>query len=379
MRVTLLLAAPGAPRSITVRACVELANADLIFGTAEQLAAIATTRRRGARCLPLSFVDGAVDLVALAGSLPALAPKQGSRVVLLIPGEEEGAQIAAVFDQFMSVDMELEMIPAVGSLAPSSPTGPLQLPRIGALVNCEVIVTRPRRQSNRLEELLIREGARPIALPVIETVTSGPFRAALEERLQRSPPDWVVLTSQRAVEELLAQPNGISWLRAARVAVVGRATQGVLSAAGITVDFVPVGESASALASDLPGHAGERACFLAGARAGQDIEEGLTRRGFYVERIDVYDTVRTAPDVWSLRRASAADAVIFTSSSTVEATVALLGRAVMPPLLLSIGAKTTMTAQRLGLTEIRESARPRLDSLVELLVEMVAVRGVANR
>jgi uroporphyrinogen-III synthase len=153
----------------------------------------------------------------------------------------------------------------------------------------------------------------------------------------------------------------------------------VLSAAGITVDFVPDGESASALASDLPGHAGERVCFLAGARAGQDIEQGLTRRSFFVERIDVYDTVRTAPDVWSLMRAGDADAAIFTSSSTVEATVALLGRAAMPPLLLSIGAKTTMTAQRLGLTEILESARPRLDSLVELLVEMVAVRGVANR
>ena len=70
-----------------------------------------------------------------------------------------------------------------------------------------------------------------------------------------------------------------------------------------------------------------------------------------------------------LGRAATADAVTFTSSSTVEHFVAMAGTERVPPVVACIGPVTAGTARRLGLHVDVEAAEHTIDGLVAALAD----------
>src|SRR5690348_15849956 len=99
----------------------------------------------------------------------------------------------------------------------------------GALTGRRVVVTRSRAQARSLRELLEADGAEVIEVPAIRIAPPrdyGPVDAAID-RLPEY--DWVVFTSQNAVEAFLdrlrqARAGGIGDLERVRIAVIGPAT-----------------------------------------------------------------------------------------------------------------------------------------------------------
>jgi uroporphyrinogen-III synthase len=112
------------------------------------------------------------------------------------------------------------------------------------------------------------------------------------------------------------------------------------------------------------------------------VPEGLATKGWQVERVEAYRTVRApspAPEV--LARVARGDAVAFTAPSSVHAFLALRtaeGLPVpMPALVVCIGPSTAGAALEAGLAGVVQAHEPSAAGLVAALTEHVG-RGGAS-
>jgi len=196
------------------------------------------------------------------------------------------------------------------------------------LAGRRIVVTRARAQANDLTSRLTALGAEVVQAPVIR-VEPLPDLAALQHALTRiSSYEWIAFTSQNAVEIVCAQTTNFA---TTKVAAIGPATAGALSQRGIRVALVPERHVAEALADAIAMHGvkGKRILVPAAERARPALEEGLRSAGAVVDVIPVYRTVPESGDGDALAQelvTGTIDAVTFTSSSTVEHFVNLVGR-----------------------------------------------------
>src|SRR5262249_21235514 len=139
-----------------------------------------------------------------------------------------------------------------------------------------------------------------------------------------------------------------------RVAAIGPGTADALSSVGIVPDLVPERFVAESLleAFPEPATAGARVLLPRAAAARDVLPEGLRARGYDVDVLPVYRTVRATPsdDDLARVRSGAVDAITFTSSSTVQNFCDLVpsfdGE---QPVVVSIGPITSGTARDRGL------------------------------
>ncbi|HLK44427.1 MAG TPA: uroporphyrinogen-III synthase, partial [Acidimicrobiales bacterium] len=133
---------------------------------------------------------------------------------------------------------------------------------------------------------------------------------------------------------------------AARVAAVGPKTAEALAARGVVADLVPPEFVAEGLRDAFP--SGRGSVLLPRAEVARDVlPDGLRAKGWRVDVVDAYRTVPARPGATELERAGGADAVMFTSSSTVKHFVAVADR--VPPVIACIGPVTARTAEEAGL------------------------------
>jgi uroporphyrinogen III methyltransferase/synthase len=116
-----------------------------------------------------------------------------------------------------------------------------------------------------------------------------------------------------------------------RVAAIGPATAAALAQRGVPVALVPERHVAEGLVEALTarGVVGKRILVPTAERARPVLSEGLETAGALVDLLPVYRTVAEGGDGRALAReltAGSIDAVTFTSSSTVEHFVSLVGR-----------------------------------------------------
>jgi uroporphyrinogen-III synthase len=98
------------------------------------------------------------------------------------------------------------------------------------------------------------------------------------------------------------------------------------------------------------------------------LASGLRAKGWVVDEVVAYRTVAGSPQPDAVAAASRADAVAFTSSSTVERTVELLGIDKVPPVVISIGPITSASVIAAGLSVTAEAVEPTIDGLVAAVV-----------
>jgi uroporphyrinogen III methyltransferase/synthase len=262
-----------------------------------------------------------------------------------------------------------------------------------------VLLTRATRPSpsGGVARLLRDLGAEPIVAPTIRIVPPddpAPLRRAVAAL---GTYDLVAFTSPSAVDALfdaLAHDGGDARrFGAAAVYAVGPKTAEALAARGVRPDLVPVefkgAALAEALVAALPPVAGRRARALLPRSeiAHETLAERLTAAGVEVDAVPAYGNRppldADADRLRALLRAGDVDAIGFTSSSTVQNLVDLLGaeaRALLDGVVLaSIGPSTTATAERLGLT-VAVSAKIHTGAgLVDALAEhFLHLEGRAN-
>ena len=243
----------------------------------------------------------------------------------------------------------------------------------GSLAGRSVVVTRTRAQASSLVDNLLALGATVVELPVIaieDPIDGGAGLAEAADRLVGGAYAWVVFTSTNAVSRFLAAlggravPNGTGW------AAVGAATARRLSDGGFPPTLVPEVTISDALAEAFPrtGGTGTRVLFPRAETVREALVPGLETKGWKVDEVVAYRTVAGDPDPRSVVAARAADAVAFTSSSTVERTVDLLGIDAVPRVVVSIGPVTSASVRTHGLNVTVEASEATIDGLVAAVV-----------
>jgi uroporphyrinogen III methyltransferase/synthase len=111
--------------------------------------------------------------------------------------------------------------------------------------------------------------------------------------------------------------------------------------------------------------------------ATETLAAGLVERGWQVDDVTAYRTVRAAPPPAEVREAIKSggfDAVLFTSSSTVRNLVGIAGKPHPSSVIAVIGPQTQKTAEELGLRVDVIADSPSVASLTEGLAEFGRAR-----
>ncbi len=252
------------------------------------------------------------------------------------------------------------------------------------LYGWKVLVPRTRDQAGVLSNALRAHGAIPVEVPTIAVEpprTAAPMERAIKG-LVTGRYMWIAFTSTNAVKAVLEklQEFGLDARAFAgvKIACVGDATAAAVRAYGIEPDLVPSGEQSSEGLLAEWGHYDEvfdpidRVLLPRADIATDTLLAGLKDRGWQVDDVTAYRTVRAAPPPAETREAlkgGGFDAVLFTSSSTVRNLVGIAGKPHDSTVLAVIGPATKTTAEEQGLRVDVLAAKPDVLTLVEGLAE----------
>ena len=233
-----------------------------------------------------------------------------------------------------------------------------------------VVVTRTRSQASELSRALRALGADPVEVPVIEVGPPSDGGDALRGALGRLASfDWLVLTSPNGVERTFAHLPDTRLLGSTAVAAIGPGTAAALARYRVVADLVPERYVAEALLDAFPSPSpdGGRVLLARAEEARAVLPEGLAARGWDVEVVPAYQTTAATPTEGATAALAGADAVTFTSSSTVRRFVEAFGPEAVPPVVACIGPVTAATAHELGLEVTVEAEEHTIPGLVAAL------------
>ena len=239
----------------------------------------------------------------------------------------------------------------------------------------KVVVTRARSQASALSDRLRDLGADVVESPAIAVVDPADGGSALQAALSDLRDlDWLVFTSPNGVDRAFAFLPDARVLAGVRVAAVGTGTADALADRRIVADLVPPRFVAEGLAEVFPAppEGGGRVLLATAEAARSILPDGLRAAGWNVDVVHAYRTVPVIPDAATLAEIDGADAVTFTSSSTVTNFCAVVGADRVPPVVASIGPITSATARDLGLSVTVEAGPHTIDGLVDALVAALA-------
>ena len=232
-----------------------------------------------------------------------------------------------------------------------------------------VVVTRARAQASALSSKLAALGADIVEVPVIELDEPEDgavalVRAATEVHTY----DWVVFTSTNAVDRFVQHLRDARAFGTAQIAVVGSGTADELARFHVVADLVPERFVAEALLDAFPDGSG-RVLVPQAADARPVLADGLRAKGWTVDVVEAYRTLAGSPTPAAITAARDADAITFTSASTVKNYLDAAGPDAVPRKVVTIGPITTRAAKEAGLEVTAEADPSTIDGLVEAVVE----------
>ncbi|MEZ0349409.1 uroporphyrinogen-III synthase [Mycobacterium ahvazicum] len=256
-----------------------------------------------------------------------------------------------------------------------------------ALYGWTVLVPRTKDQAGEMSERLTSYGALPVEVPTI--AVEPPRSPAQMERAVKGLVDgrfqWVVFTSTNAVRAVWEKFGEFGLdaraFSGVKIACVGESTADRVRAFGISPELVPAGEQSSlGLLDDFPPYDSifdpvNRVLLPRADIATETLAEGLRERGWEIEDVTAYRTVRAAPPPASTRemiKTGGFDAVCFTSSSTVRNLVGIAGKPHARTIIACIGPKTAETAAEFGLRVDVQPDTAAIGPLVDALAEHAA-------
>ena len=260
-----------------------------------------------------------------------------------------------------------------------------QLPLFGL----RIVVTRAREQAGELRRKLESLGADVLELPLIDVRPKADRDTILEIFAEIGRYDWLVFTSANGVRHFfdlfLKEFRDLRALGVMRIACVGDATARLVRALHIEVEICPAGGTAAELAEAMIAtHSLDSAKVLVitGNLNRETLVQNLEEGRAIVDTFQVYENVRadlTCDPVAGEFRQHGADAVLFASSSAVQA-FAAQAAALQPaagmkrPLAGSIGPRTSEAMRKAGICVEFEAKEASIDALVDALIEKLRVR-----
>ncbi|PMC91388.1 uroporphyrinogen-III synthase [Actinomyces graevenitzii] len=209
----------------------------------------------------------------------------------------------------------------------------------------------------------------------------------MRQRLASGYYAWVVLSSWRAAQAVLAQLNALALAPASaptRLAVVGQSTAewvnshcalkptlvGAGSAAKLLEVFPtpPTATTAAASTAATP-----TICLPQSQLAAPTLAQGLSQLGWQVDAVATYTTVPLPQLPAHLKtqwQAGAWDAVVVTAGSSAQALLQLLGPPPEKTAVVSIGQSTTARCRELGLRVDATAATPRAEHITQAIINL---------
>lgn len=371
----------------------------------------------GGTSLTADLRDGGVDLPALAAAAKALEapvvlqggaeqlPDTAARlvegglsgstpVVVTTGGSGTGqksvvAKLSAVAEKTAGLDaVSGPVVATVGAVVDKR--GKLSWWESRPLFGWRVLVPRTKDQAGEMSERLRAYGAVPVEVPTI--AVEPPRSPAQMDRaikgLVTGRYGWIVFTSANAVRAVREKFTELGLdaraFAGVKVACVGEQTAEAVRAFGIVPELVPTGQQSSeGLLADFPEYDDvldpiDRVLLPRADIATETLLAGLKERGWEVDDVTAYRTVRAAPPAAAVREAikgGGFDAVCFTSSSTVRNLVGIAGKPHAKTVVAVIGPATAATAQEFGL---RVDVQPEAAAVVPL-VDALAAYAEAQR
>jgi uroporphyrinogen III methyltransferase / synthase len=330
--------------------------------------------------------DAAARLVegGLSGSTPVVATAGGSGT-----GQRSvTAKLAAVAEKTAGVEsLTGGLVVTVGAAVDKR--AKLSWWESRPLFGWRVLVPRTKDQAGDMSDRLRAYGAVPVEVPTI--AVEPPRSPAQMDRalkgLVTGRYGWIVFTSVNAVKAVREKFAELGLdaraLAGVKVACVGEATADAVRGFGIAPELVPAGQQSSeGLLADFPPYDDvfdpiDRVLLPHADIATETLAAGLKERGWEVDDVTAYRTVRAAPPPAPVREAikgGGFDAVCFTSSSTVRNLVGIAGKPHTKTVVAVIGPATSATAQEFGLRVDVQPETAAVGPLVDALAEFAAAR-----
>ena len=253
-----------------------------------------------------------------------------------------------------------------------------------------VLVPRTKDQAGPMVHALSERGA---TAHVVPTISVEPPRSPHQmdkaiKGLVTGTYEWIGFTSVNAVravkEKFTALGLDVRAFAGLKIAAVGGKTADALREWGLEPDLVPSGEqSARGLLEDWPPYDDVldpiNRVFLPRADIATEVlVSGLQERGWEVDDIVAYRTVRATPPPAPVRAAiknGTYDAVLFTSSSTVRTLVGIAGKPSPSTVVVAIGPATAQTAADLGLRVDAVAEEASSEAIIDALTDFARGRA----
>ena len=281
------------------------------------------------------------------------------------------------------------------------------------LTGKKIVLTRARHQINQSSDQLRLYGAIPIAIPTIEisdppdssiiekifaekVVSAGTGELIEATHLQY---EWIIFTSANGVSSFMRyvadwiRNNNLESLEIEKAqtllfanvkfASIGSATALAMTEYGLhcqvsATDFVSEGllEKFQVIKPDSSQEFKGRILLPRAAKARNILPDTLRKMGWVVDDVPVYQTIMPKVESGSRDLLSTADAIVFTSSSTVTHFFQMFGKEHLPEVVVSIGPITTQTILENGLTPSIEASPSSVKGIVSGLLDYYSLNSL---
>jgi uroporphyrinogen III methyltransferase/synthase len=263
-----------------------------------------------------------------------------------------------------------------------------------SLYGWKVLVPRTKEQAGAMSDRLRSYGAVPVEVPTI--AVEPPRTPTQMERaikgLVTGRYEWIVFTSTNAVKAVREKFEEFGLdaraFAGVKIACVGESTSAAVRAFGIRPELLPSGEQSSeGLLADFPPFDDvldpiDRVLLPRADIATETLAAGLRERGWEIDDVTAYRTVRAAPPAAEIRdaiKSGGFQAVCFTSSSTVRNLVGIAGKPHARTVVACIGPQTAATAKEFGLRVDVQPESATVPALVDALAEYAVVKAAEER
>jgi uroporphyrinogen III methyltransferase/synthase len=320
----------------------------------------------------------------LPGSTPVVVTTEGTGTAQ----KSTASKLAAVAEKSAGLDtLTGPVVVTVGSAVDKR--AKLSWWESRPLFGWRVLVPRTKEQAGDMSERLRAYGAVPVEVPTI--AVEPPRSPAQMDRavkgLVTGRYGWIVFTSTNAVRAVREKFTELGLdaraFAGVKVACVGQQTADAVRAFGIVPELVPSGEQSSeGLLADFPPYDDvfdpiDRVLLPRADIATETLAAGLKERGWEIDDVTAYRTVRAAPPPAAVREAikgGGFDAVCFTSSSTVRNLVGIAGKPHARTVVSVIGPATAASATEFGLRVDVQPETAAVGPLVDALAAFAEAR-----